>query len=522
MSAAEAPVRQGDVLAGKYRVDKVLGVGGMGVVVAAMHLELDQRVALKFLLPAAADKPEVIARFAREARAAAKIKSEHVARVSDVGTLESGLPYIVMEFLDGADLAEMLGERGRLPVSQAVGYILQACDAIAEAHARGIVHRDLKPGNLFIARQPDGSEKLKVLDFGISKAVITASDPSGLEDAKLTKTTDIFGSPMYMSPEQLRSARDVDHRADIWALGAILMELLTGKAPFEKNTIAEIFGAILHERAPLLRDRLPSAPEELERVVDRCLQKDADQRFPHVANLAQALLPFGPSSSRPAAERAMRVARRAGVAIASVPPPPGEDEAAPTSDPIPLRSARPEDVAKAVASTALAPPAAASTRTSWGKPETTAAPRSARRFVAIGVALGAAVALGGLAVLRAQLAPAPASDRGLVQPHPEAALTASSAAPAPPSQSTSPIASASGSASAPTPAESSSAAPSAAPLVAPSAPLTASSPSAEVPAVSASSAPKPHLTGRLPVRPAPSGRPAPPPAQDPDDFGGRL
>ena len=239
-TADGAPVREGDILAGKYRVEKVLGVGGMGVVVAAMHLELDKRVALKFLLKSAAENPAVVARFAREARAAAKIQSQHVARVSDVGTLENGIPYIVMEHLEGCDLSDVLTRQGPLPPGAAVDYVLQACEAIAEAHAAGFIHRDLKPSNLFLARQADGAEIVKVLDFGISKAVLVDSEPpTSVRQGALTGTTEIFGSPMYMSPEQLKASRDVDARADIWALGIILYELCTGTSPFDRPTIAE-------------------------------------------------------------------------------------------------------------------------------------------------------------------------------------------------------------------------------------------------------------------------------------------
>ena len=169
MSEAECPVRPGDVVAGKYRVDRTLGVGGMGVVVAATQIELDRRVALKFLLPKVLERPRLVARFSREARAAASLQSEHVARVIDVGTLESGGPYIVMEYLEGEDLSHVLARRGPLPSDEAVGYVLEACEAVAEAHAHGIVHRDLKPANLFLATRATGAPVIKVLDFGLSK-----------------------------------------------------------------------------------------------------------------------------------------------------------------------------------------------------------------------------------------------------------------------------------------------------------------------------------------------------------------
>ncbi len=318
-STTEAPVREGDVLAGKYRVEKVLGVGGMGVVVAAMHTELDQRVALKFLQAAAARNPSVVARFNREARAAAKIKSQHVARVIDVGTLENGTPYIVMEYLEGKDLSDILARDGRVPVGVAVDYVLQASEAIAEAHAAGFVHRDLKPPNLFLAHQSDGSSIVKVLDFGISKAILADESPQG---GSLTGTTDVFGSPMYMSPEQLKASRDVDARADIWALGTILYELMCGTAPFDRPTVAETFGAILYEQPVPLRKLRPEVPEELERIVLRCLDKDKTARLGNVAELAKALFPFAASASRISLERTSRVLRRAGVLVDSVPPGP--------------------------------------------------------------------------------------------------------------------------------------------------------------------------------------------------------
>jgi len=295
-----APVRAGDVLARKYRVERVLGVGGMGVVVAATHLQLSQRVALKFLLPAALANPGVVARFAREARAAAQIRSEHVARVLDVAELESGLPYMVMEYLEGRDLAQELEARGPLPVEEAVGHVLQACEAIAEAHAVGIVHRDLKPANLFLTRRADGSPTIKVLDFGISKSPI---GPEG----DLTRTQGVMGSPYYMSPEQMTSSRDVDARTDIWALGVILYELLTGRCPFQAETMPQLVAAILGSPpAPLavLRHDLPVG---LSPVVLRCLEKARDARATNVAELCAELEPFAAPECRVSVVRVSRV-----------------------------------------------------------------------------------------------------------------------------------------------------------------------------------------------------------------------
>jgi eukaryotic-like serine/threonine-protein kinase len=299
--ASNPPVAQGDVLAGKYRVERVLGAGGMGVVVQATHLELDERVAMKFLLPHAVESAEAATRFVREARAAVKIKSEHVARVTDVGRLENGSPYIVMEYLQGSDLSAVL-QRGPLPLEDAVDFVLQASDAMAEAHAAGIVHRDLKPSNLFLSMRSDGSPIIKVLDFGISK--VNVPDTS---DAGLTRTTTIMGSPFYMSPEQMRSSKDVDHRTDIWALGVILYELLTGTQPFNGETLPQLVAAILSEPPHSLRARRPEVPPDLEAVVLHCLEKDRDRRFQSIGAMTQALVNFASRRSRHTAERIMRL-----------------------------------------------------------------------------------------------------------------------------------------------------------------------------------------------------------------------
>jgi serine/threonine protein kinase len=288
------PVRAGEVLAGKYRVERVLGVGGMGVVVAAHHLQLDQKVALKFLLPEALARAEVVARFDREARASARIRSEHVARVIDVGKLESGAPYMVMEYLEGGDLAAWLEHRGVLPVEQAVEFVLQACEAVAEAHALGIVHRDLKPANLFCVRRPDGSLSIKVLDFGISK--ISGLSASG--DMAMTRTAAIVGSPFYMSPEQMHSAKGVDARTDIWALGVILYELLTDRVPFEADEVPALILKVLRDVPAPLTSLRRDVPPGLDAVVRRCLEKDRGQRYADVGALVRALVEFAPARAR--------------------------------------------------------------------------------------------------------------------------------------------------------------------------------------------------------------------------------
>jgi serine/threonine-protein kinase len=260
-------VQEGEILAGKYRIERVLGAGGMGMVVAARHIELDEHVAIKFLLPETLDNPEVVARFSREARAAVRIKSEHVARIIDVGRMASGAPYIVMEYLEGEDLASWLERRGALSVDQALDFVLQACEAIAAAHALGIIHRDLKPANLFVVRLGDGRQRVKVLDFGISK-VLTADQSA----PSITNTAALLGSPLYMPPEQMRSARNVDTRSDIWSLGVILHQLVAGTPPFGGATMPEVLTNVLEGTPPGLRALVPAVPEGLEHVVLRCLQ----------------------------------------------------------------------------------------------------------------------------------------------------------------------------------------------------------------------------------------------------------
>ena len=301
-------VHEGQILAGKFRIERVLGQGGMGVVVAATHLQLDERVALKFLLPDALGNPEAVERFAREARAAVKIKSEHVARVSDVGTLESGSPYMVMEYLHGEDLAAWVRRNGAMPMPEAIEFLLQACEAIAEAHALGIVHRDLKPANLFVTRRVDGSACIKVLDFGISKLTV----PGSGSELGMTKTSAIMGSPLYMSPEQMSSSRNVDMRTDIWALGVILYEILTGRVPFEAETMPQLCGMILQDPPRPIHELRPDLPQAVQQVVLRCLEKNRDLRYRNVAELAYALAPFGQPAAQRSAERISRVLGAAG------------------------------------------------------------------------------------------------------------------------------------------------------------------------------------------------------------------
>jgi serine/threonine-protein kinase len=292
------PIECGDVIGGKYSVDAIIGVGGMGVVAAGTHAALGQRVALK-VMRSARMNPETADRFLREARAAVSLKSSHVAKVLDVGTLDSGLPYMVMELLEGSDLTAKLEKRGALPCAEAIDYVLQACDAISEAHALGIVHRDLKPENLFVTERRDGTALVKVLDFGISKVASTVEvTESPTSRRAITHESTIMGSPMYMSPEQVRSAKHVDGRTDIWALGAILYELVAGHGPFWAPSVPDIFVKVLDKPAPRLEEAVRDAPAGLAEAIARCLEKDRDKRFQTVDELAAALANLG---VRPAA-----------------------------------------------------------------------------------------------------------------------------------------------------------------------------------------------------------------------------
>ena len=281
----------GAVVAGKYRVDSVVGTGGMGVVLCATHLELGQRVAIKVLTVPDDDarRDEARERFLREGRATAALLSDHVVRVYDVGTLATGAPFMVMELLRGQDLARVLEQQGQLAIELACDCVRQAADAIASAHAQGIVHRDLKPSNLFLTQRSDGSALVKVLDFGISKTTNPALEPL---TGNLTATRSVLGTPFYMSPEQVRDAKKVDLRTDIWSLGLILHELLSGSPAFEGTTLPGVCAAIAADPPAALRLKRPEVPVEVEAIVLKCLEKEPARRFQSARELVLRLAPW--------------------------------------------------------------------------------------------------------------------------------------------------------------------------------------------------------------------------------------
>ncbi len=318
MPEAGSGVRVGDVIRGKYRIERMLGRGGMGTVFLAEHLRLGQRIALKLLNPSSRGRALLAARFAREARLAAQIPSDHVVRILDVDDTDQGDPFFAMEYLSGSDLADILKQNGPLPVADAVDYVLQACEALAAAHELGIIHRDIKPANLFLATRHDGTRIVKLLDFGISKL-----DDS--EDLALTDTNAVMGSPVFMSPEQLLSARDVTHLTDIWSLGVTLHQLLTGELPFEATSPSSLGAHIAATKPVALRDIAPNVPEPLECIVLKCLEKQAKDRYANIVDLAQALQTLADSSRSGSVDRVEHAAARAkAIASASASEPRGE------------------------------------------------------------------------------------------------------------------------------------------------------------------------------------------------------
>lgn len=276
----------GELIAGKYAVVRKLGEGGMGVVLEVRHTALGKRFALKLLKPEAISE-EAITRFAREARAASSLTSAHVCRVVDVGEREDGIPFMVMEYLEGRDLQTLLEAQGRMDLGEVARYLLQACEAMEEAHKKGIIHRDLKPENLFLAREGD-REVVKVLDFGISK--------HEEENVSVTRTQSSIGTPLYMSPEQTRSTKHVDARTDVWSMGVILYELLTGDLPFKGESAGQVAMAVALDQIVPARSYRPELPLAIEELIAHALEKDPEDRLPSIRAFASLLAPFAPAS----------------------------------------------------------------------------------------------------------------------------------------------------------------------------------------------------------------------------------
>jgi serine/threonine protein kinase len=302
----QTQIPAGTVIAERYRVERVLGEGAMGIVLAARHLELDELVAIKCIRATMPWSSDVIARFAREAKSCARLKSEHIAKVIDVGVSAPVGPYMVMEYLEGQDLAALLKSYGPLPVRRAAEFVMQVCEALAVAHASSITHRDVKPENLFLTRHGD-LEIIKVLDFGISKATVHGRAFGG--EISVKETSFLMGTPLYMSPEQIRSTREVDHRSDLWSLGVVLFELLTGRPAFAGETVTQVCALVLEASPPKLSEHCRGAPDGLARIIERCLEKDPADRYQSAGELANALLPFAPPRARLHAERAKSVLR---------------------------------------------------------------------------------------------------------------------------------------------------------------------------------------------------------------------
>ena len=285
---SQIPFEPGQLIHGKYELLRLLGSGGVGYVVAARHIGFDDLVALKFLRPEFATHQEAVSRFTIEARASFRLRSEHVARMLDVD-IHDGVPFIAMELLEGQDLRNVLEARRVLEVAPTVDYLLQTCEALAAAHAIGVIHRDIKPENLFLLGNGDGHEHLKVLDFGISKVAVRGDNRKTHQ--ALTRLA--VGTPPYMSPEQVRASSALDARSDIWSVGCVLYELLTGTAPFDRVSLMQACAAVLEDEPLAPHELNAQVPEGLSAIVMRCLRKDPNDRFPDVASLAEALSTFG-------------------------------------------------------------------------------------------------------------------------------------------------------------------------------------------------------------------------------------
>lgn len=437
VTAVSQELEAGVLLLDKYRIDAVIGRGGMGVVLAATHVALEEKVAIKVLKANLTTDDEARGRFLREAQSAVKLKSEHVTRVHDIGVLPDGSPFMVMEYLEGMDLDQMVKANGATSPPLAASYLLQACEGLAEAHARGIIHRDIKPSNIFVTWRADGSPLLKLLDFGISRAVQADGELS------LTRTASILGTPAFMSPEQMRSSRRVDARTDIWSLGVVMYELLEARWPFAAESFTEMCVKVSADPP----EPMTCAPE-LQTVVFRCLEKDPATRFANVGELASAIAPHV-SDPREAALRVERIKRILARSTAFS----GVEDTGPAHTaqaPAQPGGSGPVRIAAVTPPAGVRQPRLASAVTHGngellGGPRTgviaaSPQPPSRRRALVIGGVAAAALAVGivGFAVTRGGSAPAvPAASGGspstVAAPAPDATPDAAVLATAPPS-----------------------------------------------------------------------------------------
>jgi serine/threonine protein kinase len=394
----------GEVLDGKYRIEHLLGEGGMGAVAKATHVLRRAPVALKFMSPAVLSMQGAVERFVNEGVAASQIDSDHVVKVFDVGRLPSGAPYLVMEYLEGRDLAAVLEREGpTLPPARAVHFVVQALRALHTAHAAGIVHRDMKPSNCFVINKDGEPDFVKLVDFGISK-VRTPEDGQGAAPAPhLTKTNSALGTPLYMSPEQARSPRDVDHRSDLYSVGAILYEMLAGRTPYTSETgeFTEILFKIFTTEPEPLRNVRPDISDGLAAVVHRALVRDRDARFSSAIEMVEALAPYTDERSRE------QIARVRGMRRPSMIPGSMQNSVTPL-DPA-ARAAPSEATARTFMSDSLAPPPAVAPTAGGVIREAVAQPsaRAGRTGVVVAIVATVAVAiLGGAFALRPHAPPA--------------------------------------------------------------------------------------------------------------------
>ena len=276
-------ITPGTTVGGRYLIQGLIGEGGMSTVYEAQHVQIGKRVAVKFLSKVHGELPEALKRFQREAKIAGSIGHINICEVFDFGVTDDGVPFIVMECLDGESVAQMLSRDGRLPVPTALGIMVQVLDALEEVHGRGIVHRDLKPGNIIVASVKGHGRIVKILDFGISKMAQTAFSTS------LTKTGTSMGTPTYMSPEQIRESRDIDHRSDLYSCGVILYKMLTGNPPYRAASMAQVIVQIMQSPVPDILAEAPRLPPQLAQIVRKSLDKDPALRFQNAAELRGAL-----------------------------------------------------------------------------------------------------------------------------------------------------------------------------------------------------------------------------------------